>query len=190
MGGNLEGKVDITAIGLTFVCVCVCVNVCRGKTHPCNTRVYTCFHICIQYFENAARALCSLALPSSSARLSASLKRKHPSAIDIAADRPPIDILFNDPTRFKEKIGTCSLGGNNRIQRTVIRGKDWAKIRVRKKEIRLCFRRNSEFSFAFIDLPTQRCDKKYSLWKKGASLSLTNIRKTNSSNVRYEKHAK
>lgn len=120
MGGNLEGKVDITAIGLTFVCVCVCVNVCRGKTHPCNTRFhicytcfYTCFHICIQYFENAARALCSLALPSSSARLSASLKRKHPSAIDIAADRPPIDILFNDPTRFKEKIGTCSLGGNN-----------------------------------------------------------------------------
>lgn len=152
-------------------------------------RVYTCFHICIQYFENAARALCSLALPSSSARLSASLKRKHPSAIDIAADRPPIDILFNDPTRFKEKIGTCSLGGNNRIQRTVIRGKDWAKIRVRKKEIRLCFRRNSEFSFAFIDLPTQRCDKKYSLWKKGASLSLTNIRKTNS-DVRYERHAK
>lgn len=75
-GGNLESKVIyITAIGLTLcmrVCVCVCMNMCRGKTHPCNTRVYTRhvslymhMHMYTTFFENAARALCSLALPSS-----------------------------------------------------------------------------------------------------------------------------
>lgn len=125
---NFECKVDITVIGLLYMCMCVCVNVCRGKTHcPCNTRVYTrhvfvhaC--ICIQHFENAARALCSLALLLLLlllVRLSASSKHLSISPRSISlpiARRSIFSLTILLETRFKEKIGTCLLGGDNRYR--------------------------------------------------------------------------
>ena len=126
--------------------VCVCVWICVAEKRIRVTRVYTrvtclytCICICTQHFSKTPLVLSVLSLFPLLLRTSFRLLRKlSSSAIDIAADRPPIDILFNDPNPIQRE-NWDSLTQTIDIQR-IRRKFEWGK-----KEIRLCFRRNTEF---------------------------------------------